>query len=442
MLNVFRGGFTRDAAAHMTVGNDSFGIVLDDFQLDDVLRLLQRWEFVDRDIDTGRFSIHALVLSGIGENEAAYDAHYNFYKSLAMEQSQRDDFHGLDPDIENLTAAFDRKLEQGEFRKAFFLCQNCVRLFFNRMRFEEWQEMLERVRGPIEAEGDDELKAHLSEALGDSSAGTLVGERGKNFRHAITHYEMALEYFTTVENVRKCTVLSHNIGHAYQMLFALEEDVKHLRFAVMCFQSTLEFIEPAESAPTWNNLGLCHFQIGELERDADSLNAAIKFFQRAIAISSDRKSDLRKANSLNSLANAYVALARYGDFEENVNKALSLYQDSMKLATPETDPLAFSLARFNRGKLKCELAIRDHSQIHMNEAVADFEVALEYCSASYAPDQRGKILHALGLAKFNLDFVDEAIKIWTEANECFVVASNAKLSHMIQQLIADAKKAL
>ena len=362
-----------------------------------------------------------------------------FYKALVTEHTQLDDFHDLDPDIENLTAAFERKLEQGNIRDAFFLCQNCVRLFSNRLRFDEWQDWLARVRPRIETEGDDDLKAHLMEALGDSHAHTQLGNRTENYKCAIPYYEKALEYFTAEECLPKCAVLLHNLGHVYQMLFETEKLVQHLQDAVRYYHAVLQLLDPAESAPTWSNLGLCHYRIGLLTNNATELHSAIGFFDQSLQLSSARGSVLRMANTLIGFADTYIALAQHENFEDNINNARSKYQDALRFATPDTDPMAYSLVRFNRGKLNHLLAIREKSSMFMSHATEDFTEALNYCSAQQAPGQRAMILHALGVAKNQMGFADEAIQLWTEAKDCFENVSNVDGATMVQDLIRRAE---
>ena len=223
---------------------------------------------------------------------------------------------------------------------------------------------------PIAAEGDDELKAHLADALGDSHAQRLLGNRTENLERALEHYETALEFFISDGNVPKIVAILHNLAHVYQMLFEADGDVRHLHIAVECYQRVLDELDADEVSSTWNNLGLCHFQIAQLENDPDRLETAIGFFNESLQRATNRGAVLREANTLNSLANTYVALADYRDFEGNVDKALMLYQDSMNLATSDTDPMAYSLTRFNRGKLYREIAIRDRSRTQMDEAIA------------------------------------------------------------------------
>ena len=107
-------------------------------------------KFVRRDHGRSRFSIDSLVVAAIGTDDIAYEAHYEFYKLHVRSHTDLDQFQVLEPDIENLTAAFERKMEQGYIREAFFLCQNCVRLFANRKRFFEWQDWLDRIRDQLQ----------------------------------------------------------------------------------------------------------------------------------------------------------------------------------------------------------------------------------------------------------------------------------------------------
>ncbi|MCY4021000.1 MAG: TIR domain-containing protein [Chloroflexi bacterium] len=253
-LNVCRGGFTFQAAEALTIDRSSNILPQNDDDLDEALGLLQQWKFVRLDHERKRYNIGSLVTAAIGEDDAVYDLHYKYYKSLAIDRTRIDDFHGLDPDIENLTAAFERKLEQGCIRDAFFLCQNCTRLFFNRVRFGEWQDWLARVKPMIETDGDDELNAHLMEALGDSHAHTHLGNRTENLKHAISYYEKALEYFTVQECSPKCAALLHNLGLAYQNLFESEKHVHYLHDAdrmETTYLSEIGFTEESSRFSEW-----------------------------------------------------------------------------------------------------------------------------------------------------------------------------------------------
>ncbi|MCY4540553.1 MAG: hypothetical protein OXE52_20215, partial [Chloroflexi bacterium] len=438
-LNVCRGGFTFQAAEALTMDLNSSILPQNDDDLDEALGLLQQWKFVRFDHERQRYNIGSLVTAAIGEDDEVYDSHYKYYKSLAVEHTRIDDFRGLDPEFENLTVAFERKLEQGYIRDAFFLCQNCTRLFFNRVRFDEWQDWLARVRPRIEVEGDDELRAHLMEALGDSHMHTLLGNRTENLKNSILYYEKALEYFMAIEYLPKETVLLHDLELAFPMIFESEQSVQHLHYAVSYYQKVLQLLAPAESAPTWSNLGLCHYRIGLLTRDVSALQAAIEYFNQSLQLSSDRGSVLRMANTLIGLAETYIALANHENFEDNINNAQLKYQDALQFATPDTDPMAYSLVRFNRGKLNRLLAIQKNSSEYMSQAIEDFEDALIYCSSQHAPGQRAMILHALGVVKYEMGSAEEAIQLWTEAKDCFTTVSNQESAKMVQDLITQAE---
>ena len=438
-LNVCRGGFTIRAAEALSIDPGNNHLPQNDVYLDEVLDVLQQWKFVRRDHERQRFNIDEMVVAAVGEDEGAYDAHFKFFKSLAMEYTRRDDFHGLEPDIENLTAAFNRKLEQGEIREAFFLCQNCTRLFFNRVRFEEWKDWLARLQPKIEADGDDELMAHFMEALGDSHAHTQTGNRTENLKSAISYYEKSLEYFTSREYAPKCIVLLHNIGLMYQMLFESERLVVHLKNAVSIYHGILQFQETSESAPTWSNLGLCLYRMGDLEDDVSLLERATEYFSKAIEISSGRGSVLRLANTLIGFADTHIALAKYRDPDENITSARLKYEYALQFATPESAPHAYSRVQFNRAKLNYSSAVRDQDPDLMRHAMEGFEEALRYCARERAPGQRAKILHALGLAHYNRGNANVAIRLWFEAKECFEMVSNFDSAIMVQDLIEQAE---
>ncbi|MDE2818112.1 MAG: hypothetical protein OXI40_00095, partial [Chloroflexota bacterium] len=208
---------------------------------------------------------------------------------------------------------------------------------------------------------------------------------------------------------------------------------------VSYYHKVLQLLDPAESAPTWSNLGLCHYRIGLLTSDATALQSAIEYFNQSLQLSSARGSVLRIANTLIGLAETYIALADHENFEDHINNAQLKYQDALQFATPDTDRMAYSLVRFNRGKLNRLLAIRKNSPVYMSNATEDFEEALIYCSSQHAPGQRAMILHAFGIAKYEMGSAEEAVQLWIEAKDCFENVSNQKSAKMVQDLITQAE---
>lgn len=437
-LNVCRGGFTIDAAKSLAIGLPGTDLPHNEDDLYEVLDVLQKWKFVRRHSADGRFSIDMLLIAALGEDDAVYDEHYDYYSDLTGRHSGMQDYSALAPEIDNLSAAFHRKLDVENIKDAYLLCHKCRPLFFNRMRFSEWQEWLAKVQPIVEQGDDDFLKAHLLGTLGDSQVGTLIGNRASNLTSAIVYYRSALEYFNVEQNQFMYAALVHNLGHAYWLLSEHDSDVSYLQKAISFYKESLKYTDPANSGIIQSNIGNCYARLGQSTNSADALEKAIIWFEEALTCTSAVTSSLSYANTLYNLAATYLALSGYKNLRENVDKAVLSVRRALEIVNPDNDPKAYGLATYNRALIHYELAKIEESEGNLELAIAGFRDALSYYSAERDPGHRGLILQALGLAIQRNGCIDEAKALWSEAKECFETVSNFERANYAQALIDKA----
>ena len=433
-LNVCRGGFTIDAAKSLAIGLPGTDLPHNEDDLYEVLDVLQKWKFVRRHNEDGRFSIDMLLIAALGEDDAVYDEHYEYFSVLTDRHSKMQDYSALTPEIDNLSAAFQRKLDVDNTKDAYLLCHKCRPLFFNRMRFAEWQEWLAQVQPKIEQRNDNFLKAHLLGTLGDSQAGTLVGNRASNLKSAIAYYRSALEYFTAEQNELMHAVLVHNLGHAYWILSEHENRASNLQKAISCFEVSLNTTSWS-SGTIRSNLGNCYSRLGQVSNNPDDLEKALDLFNESLTYTSPTNEGLSYANTLYNRATTYLALARYKNFRENADKAISSVQAALQILTPANDPMAYGLARYNQALIHYDLAQTDNNDEYLHSAEEGFTESLHYYSRNHDPGHRAMILQALGLTKRKLGYTEVAISLWIEAKECFEIVSDFERANYAQSLI-------
>jgi hypothetical protein len=343
-LVVCRGGFTR-AAAHALAGET------------ESLKLLKRWGLVSE--DQQRYIIDPLVIAAVDEAESAHQAHYAYYKALAWQHDDQQDYLGLDPESVNLETAFEWAMRAGDDVDALNLANAVGQYFYNRGRFSQILDWHKRVAEKLAAHSDKTLWANAQNSLGSDYQNLPTGSRSDNLRRAVTAYQAALEYYTPKTAPLDYARIQNNLGAAYRDLAGIEDREANLRLAIAAFQAALVYRTP-QAAPlayamTQNNLGNAYSDLAGIEDWEANLRLAIAAYQAALEHYTPKTAPLHYATTQNNLGVAYRDLAGIEDWEANLRLAIAAYQSALVYRTPRAAPLDYAMTQGNLGNVYEEL---------------------------------------------------------------------------------------
>ncbi len=402
-LNVFRGDFTIEAAREMAIDPNSDTLPQNTNDLNNVLRVLIRWQFLRRDQDKQRYQIDQLVIDAVGENQVLHDQHYQFYLALAKKHREKQDYLGLDPESENLYSAFERQFAAGDFVAAFQLCNACFHFLENRGRHKIHLGWLLRLGPKIESSDIDALKADFAILLGLAYQQLSEHEQPvENLGKAIVTYERALEHYTPASAPLDYAMTQNNLGISYCSLAAHENPQENLRLAIAAYQRALEHYTPASApldyAMTQNNLGNTYEQLSKYEQPVENLGKALAAYERALEHYTPASAPLNYATTQNNLGNTYQQLSNHEQPVENLGKALAAYERALEHYSPASAPLDYAMTQNNLGCAYDELSQHEDPQDNLGKAIVAYERALEHYSPASAPLDYAMTQYNLGCA--------------------------------------------
>ena len=406
-LTVFRGGFTFDAARAL---------------LDDVapLKMLLNWGMVR--LEAGRYEVPPLVIDAVGTDDSAHRPHYDFYKALAEEHNQKQDYLGLDAESLNLEAAFEWALGV-DANDAYRLAEACRAFNANRGRFAQNIAWMERVAPEVTGERN---RAAVQVGLGTVYSDTPRGNRRENLMRAIRHYEAALAYYTPKRNFQNYAVTQNNLGTAYLELARIGNRAENLHQAIQCYEAALEYYTP-QAAPldyamTQNNLGATYLDLAGTENRAENLRRAIRCFEATLEYYTPQATPLSYATMQNNLGVAYWNLSEIENRAENLRRAVGCLESALEYHTAETAPLAYALTQNNLGEAYRQLAGVENRTENLRRAIECCEAALEYYTPEVAPLGYAATLNNLGVVYWNLSEIENRTENLRRAIGCFEAA--------------------
>ncbi len=233
-LAVCQGGFTYDAAQAICRETPE--------ALDDALNTLQSWQFLR--FEGQRYALDPLAAAVIAPDSVAYRPHYDFYLALAREHDRRQDYLGLDIESDNLDAAFEWAIANGDGEDALWLANACGHFLGNRGRFEQRLNWFERVAAALAAHPDDMLRANAQNSLGLIYQEHPTGSKRDNLQRAIAAYEAALIYYTPQAAPLDYAMTQNNLGNAYRDLAGIEDRAANLQRAIAAYEAALQYWTP------------------------------------------------------------------------------------------------------------------------------------------------------------------------------------------------------
>jgi tetratricopeptide (TPR) repeat protein len=407
-LLVFKGGFT-DPAAEAILGDV------------ESLRILRRWNLLH--LDSGRYSPDPLVEAALEADSSAHPAHYDFYYALARKHNEAQDYLGLDPESDNLTAAFEWTMGAGEFEKAYWFRNACSTFLANRGRYDQRKAWLEQVAEALHGHPDEGLGANVQNSLGVLYQNMPTGDRRENLRRAIAAFEAALVYWTPQTAPLDYAMTQNNLGITYSVLAALEAREANLRHAIAAFEAALDYYTPQATplhyATTQNNLGAAYWDLAQIENREANLRRAIAAFEAALVYWTPQTAPLDYAMTQNNLGNTYSKLAQIENREANLRHAIAAYEAALVYYTPQAAPLDYAMTQNNLGNTYSDLAKLEDREVNLRRAIAAYEAALLYRTPQAAPLDYAMTQRNLGNAYEDLGDMEKACTAWREAEKYY-----------------------
>ncbi|MEL6310591.1 MAG: hypothetical protein AAFQ52_20805, partial [Chloroflexota bacterium] len=274
------------ALRRLAVCRDGFTFEASQALIDDPksLAMLKQWNLVD--LDMGRYGLDPLVIKVAGIDESARQAHFDYYKQLAITHDKAQDYMGLDIESANLEGAFEWAMANDP-EQAYWLYEACSDFLRNRGRVRSMMQWLKRIMVAIEGLDDARLATIVQNSLGTAYSDlSTVEEREVNLRRAIEAYQAALKHYTPASAPLSYALTQNNLGTAYRDLSEVEEPEVNLRRAIEAYQEAMIYRTPASAplayASTQNNLGLAYSDLSTVEKREGNLRRAIEAYQAAL----------------------------------------------------------------------------------------------------------------------------------------------------------------
>ena len=139
---------------------------------------------------------------------------------------------------------------------------------------------------------------------------------------------------------------------------------------------------PVEWAMTQNNLGSAYYERIKGER-AENIESAITFYQQALKVRTPQDLPIDWAATQNNLGLAYCNRIK-GKRAENIESAITFYQQALKVRTPQDFPIDWAATQNNLG-LAYGYRIRGEKTENIESAIACYQKALTVCTSQNLP---------------------------------------------------------
>lgn len=480
-LNVFRGGFTYEAA-------EAILSLQDKDALDRVLLILQAWQFVTQRIAGGttRYEIDPLVIAAVGEDNNAHRPHYEYYKTLARQNDEQNNYLGLDVESGNLEAAFEWSIRV-DSEASLWLFNACGNFLTNRGRFVQHLHWIERVVQVLEGQADDELDANAQNSLGIAYTVYPLGDRRTNLQRALNALQRALLYRTPAAAPLGYAETQSNLCKAYLQLASVENPVNNLRRAVECGQEALKYyvpqvdprvyagiadnlgnacsdlaafedtqvnshqairahliasryfkpeITPLEYAGAQDNLGKAYHRLSDVEDRVQNLRLALQARTEALRFYTSQNAPQDYAVTQYNLGNTYRDLADVENRTDNLRWAVEAYRKGAQSADPAVDPLLYADIQNNLGNTYRDLAFLENQSHNQQQALTAFQEALKYQTPQNVPHGYAITVGNLGLLYLQFGNLSEALACWYEAEKYFRLTDHTKEADEVRRWIA------
>ncbi len=255
----------------------------------------------------------------------------------------------------------------------------------------------------------ESLNKMLADAL--LKYGQQSGQNGA-LEDAIAKYRVIENIYEN--NARDRAATKNNLGVALSALGERQKAAKNLEAAVTEFNLALKFRTqdqaPTEWAATQNNLGVALTNLGERKKNTQHLDAAVAAFDKALKIRTKTHNPFDWALTKNNLGVALSTLGERANGTKSLNKAVSAFNDALSVRTQEQVPIDWAATQINLGVVYSTLGERKNNPKLLNKAVKAYRKALTEITRQKDPLGWATIQNNLGVALFFIGKSETSLK--------------------------------
>ncbi|HEX3071272.1 MAG TPA: adenylate/guanylate cyclase domain-containing protein [Thermoanaerobaculia bacterium] len=184
--------------------------------------------------------------------------------------------------------------------------------------------------------------------------------------------------------------------------------------------------DPEAWARAQNNLGVAFRDLPTGDRDRNSAKA-ISCFEEALRVRTERDFPVEWSMTEHNLGIAYSNLPT-GNQGGNLGKAIDCYQAALQVRTKRDLPLEWAQTQYSLGNAYAELPTGDRGD-NLARAIAFLEEALLIMTEGDFPADWAATKNSLGLAFWRLAYVRDASENLPKAILCFEAALRVRTEH-------------
>ncbi|NEO25818.1 MAG: tetratricopeptide repeat protein [Kamptonema sp. SIO4C4] len=272
-------------------------------------------------------------------------------------------------------------------------------------------------------------------AQGDRSPETLT--------QAIEAYETALA--SQARFSIEADVLN-DLGNFYWMRSRCpaspEDAYPDLEQALNVYLSALgKITDPAQQSQTYamiqNNLGAAYGDLARYRDFEENLQFSIEAYETALQYRTPSNNTLKYGSTQNNLGTAYWHLAQRQDPVTHLHHAIAAYTEASHHYNPKTDALSWAMIQNNIGTAHWNLAKHEDPQTHLQAAIQSYERSLIYRTPEAAPALCAATQNNLGTAYWHLSIQENL----TNEQKCDYLKQSAQAYAIATQLAQELSQA-
>lgn len=390
-LKVCRGGFGFDAARAL-IGDPSALPRLRDYGL----------MIIESQGEQRRYKLDPLLVQRLEEDPAAYPLHFNYYLALAESCAKNKRYQLLEPEVDNLIAAFEWVIRAKGLNLALRMADACSEFFAligrNDLRLNWYERLASRLPQNPKQPSKNLRAAHIQLGLGTAYLEHTKGDRGIALSRALGAFNRALDILTPSATPYEYALAQNNLGLVLRNMAELKNPRENLRLAADCFKRAAQFFQsdsyPFEAAVILNNMGSTLFNLASFERDDPQKakkalnNARARYLAASGALEKMPEQEYATIQACliecnKGAVNAELAMSTPEKSESYFAQAAQAFEKAGRALTMDRAPLHFA-----RLKVCLGMYYRQKAQ-HYNEPDNLRRSAQEYLKASTIWEAQG-----------------------------------------------------
>ncbi len=219
-----------------------------------------------------------------------------------------------------------------------------------------------------------------------------------NIKKSLDNLFSALKIWTPEVNPEMYSTANNDIAMNYLKL-SKEDNSNYITHAESYFQAALKTnSSPFERARSKYGLGLVYWNTFRNSGNTGYLERSIQLFQESLKILSPDENPVYYSAAQNGLGNSYFDLANFEDKEENLQRAVTAYKLALEIDTFLDSPNDYALEQRNIGNAYKNLAeVRDTFE-NLEKAIDSFQNSLKVYTKESYPDEFKLTQNLLGNA--------------------------------------------